>query len=243
MRRFGLIGERLEYSFSKKYFTRKFEVEGITDAQYDLFELETIHKLPELLSRYSNFSGLNVTVPYKEQVIPFLDSLQAEAAEVKAVNTIIFKNGKLIGANSDVAGFQRSLAAVLKPHHERAIILGTGGASKAVSYALKTIGIDHLFVSRNPKEEDLSYKKVNEYVIKHHPLIINTTPLGTFPNVKEAPEIPYQFLTDKHLLYDLVYNPEVSQFLANGKSKGAATLNGHRMLVLQAEKSWELWNR
>ncbi len=242
MRTFGLIGKRLDYSFSKNYFTEKFKSEKILDAEYRNFEISAVSDFKSILESEPNLSGLNVTIPYKQEIIPYVDELDQASKEIGAINTIIFKRSKLIGSNTDVYGFQRSLAAILKPRHERALILGTGGASKAVAYVLKQLGVEYKLVSRNPAENQFSYSELNEYVLKHFKLIINTSPLGTYPNVEECPKIPFQFVTDQHLFYDLVYNPEKTSFLKQAESKGAAILNGYRMLQLQAEKSWELWN-
>lgn len=242
MKQFGLIGFPLSHSFSKKYFTKKFEKENIKDCSYELFEIETIDGLKNVLTNSDNLVGLNVTIPYKQAIIPFLDDISKEAKAIGAVNTVKIVDGKLIGYNSDVFGFSQSLKPFFKSYHERALILGTGGASKAVHFALNSLGVDCLFASRNPKENnEIGYDKINDYVMKHHLLIINTTPLGTHPNVATKPELPYQFITDKHLLYDLVYNPEQTEFLKLGKEQGATTINGLQMLILQAEKSWDIW--
>jgi len=241
MRTYGLLGKTLKHSFSPSYFTEKFKAEGI-NAQYLALELHEISELKPLLEQYQ-FSGLNVTIPYKEAVIPYLNELSTEAKEIGAVNTIVFKDGRLIGHNSDVHGFKRSLAAVLKSHHERALILGTGGASKAVVYVLKELGVDYKLVSRQKSDNQFTYSDINEYVLRHFKLIVNTTPLGTFPDINQAPDLPYEYLNKEHLLYDLVYNPAETLFLKKGQQKNVAVLNGHRMLLLQAEKSWELWNK
>ncbi|MFK7757913.1 MAG: shikimate dehydrogenase [Flavobacteriales bacterium] len=240
---YGLIGKRLDYSFSETYFAEKFSKLGLENHSYKNFELNQISELEALISSQKELCGLNVTVPYKEAVMPYLDALDEVAAAIGAVNTIVFKEGKLVGSNSDTYGFQRSLAAMLKPHHERALILGTGGASKAIAYTLKKMGIDYRHVSRTPEEGELAYSDLNDLVVRHFPLIINTTPLGTFPDVEDCPDIPYAHLSERNLLYDLTYNPEVTAFLKEGEAQGAATLNGYRMLVLQAERSWELWNK
>ena len=186
--------------------------------------------------------GLNVTIPYKKSIIPYLDSLSSEAEEIGAVNTIVFSKGKLTGHNTDHIGFQNSIKPFLENSMERALILGTGGASKGVIYALTKIGIDCLSVSRNPKEDQLSYNDLNEYVFKHHLLIVNTSPVGMYPNSNQSPEIPYQHLTKEHLLVDLIYNPSETLFLKNGKKQGARILNGEAMLNHQAEAAWAIWN-
>ncbi|TXB66608.1 shikimate dehydrogenase [Vicingus serpentipes] len=243
MNLYGLIGHPLSHSFSKKYFTEKFEKENITDCSYELFDIDNIEKLVPILNQNSSLKGLNVTIPYKESVIPYLTELSPEAKEIGAVNTIKIEGDKLIGHNTDYFGFKQSLKPFVEINHERALILGTGGASKAVVYALNSININCLFVSRNPKNDnEISYEDVNEYVIKHHQIIVNTTPIGTFPNIEEKPNINYNLITANHLLYDLVYNPKQTVFVKEGKQRGAITLNGYQMLQLQAEKAWQIWN-
>jgi len=241
MKHFGLIGKSLSHSFSKTFFENKFRKESITNTTYNNFPLENIEDFSSLLNRTDLF-GLNVTIPYKTAIIPFLDELSTEAKAIGAVNTLQFKENKIIGHNTDHIGFHNSIKPFLDNTMERALILGTGGASKAVIYALEQIGVVCLCVSRNPKEDQLSYKDVSELVIKHHLLIVNTSPLGTSPNIHEYPNIPYQFITDKHLLVDLVYNPEETPFLKKGKEKRAAILNGKSMLIHQAEAAWRIWN-
>ncbi|MBK6276450.1 MAG: shikimate dehydrogenase [Saprospirales bacterium] len=242
MKQFGLIGYPLSHSFSKGYFAEKFAKENIVDCKYDVFPLEKIEDFVELCNDKKNLIGLNVTIPYKEKIIPFLDELDETAANIGAVNTIKFSNGKEIGYNSDAYGFEMSLKPLLKQHHTKALILGTGGASKAVEYVLRKLGISFQYVSRNKNEKAISYEELNEAIIQHSKLIINTTPIGMYPNIDTAPDIPYNFITDKHLLYDLIYNPEETLFLKKGKEKGAQTKNGLEMLYLQAERSWEIWN-
>ncbi|MCC6582464.1 MAG: shikimate dehydrogenase [Chitinophagales bacterium] len=242
MRQFGLIGYPLSHSFSKGYFTEKFQKENIYDCQYDVFPLESIEDFVDLCEQHKNLAGLNVTIPYKEKIIPFLDELNNEAAAIGAVNTIKFINGKKIGYNSDCYGFEMSLRPLLKSYHTDALIMGTGGASKAVEYVLKKLGIEFQYVSRNKTEKSISYHELNEGIVSRSLVIINCTPIGMYPNVQNSPDIPYNFITDKHLLYDLIYNPEETQFLNEGKQCGAQTKNGLEMLYLQAEKSWEIWN-
>ncbi|TND05885.1 MAG: shikimate dehydrogenase [Bacteroidetes bacterium] len=247
MKRFGLIGFPLGHSFSKAYFTEKFNREGITDAVYDLFPLEKIGDLPGLLSAHPELLGLNVTIPYKEAVIPFLDELDEIAREAGAVNTVRIRDGKLQGFNTDVYGFAQSIKPFLASHHERALILGTGGASKAVYHVLDKIGIDCAFVSRDKTKLDknqlaFAYEELNEYVLDAFRLIVNTTPLGTFPETDACPAIPFQFLSKDHLVYDLIYNPAETEFLRRAKAQSAQTMNGLDMLRLQAEKAWEIWN-
>ena len=242
MRQFGLIGYPLSHSFSKGYFAEKFQKEGIADCQYDVFPVADIEDFVELCEQHKNLAGLNVTIPYKEKIIPFLDELNEEAAAIGAVNTIKFINGKKIGYNSDCYGFEMSLKPLLKPYHTNALILGTGGASKAVEYVLKKLGISFQYVSRNKSANTINYDELDEHIIHHSKLIINSTPLGMYPDIENSPDIPYDFITDKHLLYDLIYNPEETQFLKKGKQHGAQTKNGLEMLYLQAEKSWKIWN-
>lgn len=242
MKTYGLIGKSLSHSFSKKYFTEKFDGLGLTDSEYINIEIETIEEFIEKLKELKP-RGLNVTIPYKEEIIPYLDELDEVAEEIGAVNTIVFKNGKLKGYNTDAFGFHQSIKPFFKSQHERALILGTGGASKAIEYVLKQYGVDVLFASRSETTANiLNWNDVNEIVIKQHLLIINCTPLGMYPDVDIKPEIPYSALTDKHLLVDLVYNPEETLFLRLGKENEAKGINGLTMLKQQAEKSWRLWN-
>ncbi|PKP15011.1 MAG: shikimate dehydrogenase, partial [Bacteroidetes bacterium HGW-Bacteroidetes-23] len=212
-RRFGLIGKNISYSFSKKYFTDKFEKEEFTDCSYENFDLQTIAQFPKLIRENANLIGLNVTIPYKEKIIPFLDKLNKKATKIGAVNCIkIAKNGKLKGYNTDYFGFKKSLEPLLQPHHQKALILGTGGASKAVAFALEELGILYTFVSRSKKEDALDYKYINATTFDNYQLIINCTPLGTHPNVEEFPPIPYDFFTEEHIAFDLIYNPEETEF-------------------------------
>jgi shikimate dehydrogenase len=241
MKRFGLIGEKLSYSFSKDYFQKKFTNLQI-QATYENFEIAEIEEVRNLLST-GNLSGLNVTIPYKESVIPFLDEIDPTYREVGSVNTIKFKDGKTIGYNTDVIGFENSIKPFLEHGMDRALILGTGGASKAVAYVLKKIGLDLLFVSRNPSSQnEISYEACNSNAVEWHRLIVNTTPVGTSPNISQAPPIAYEGITDSHLLYDLIYNPQKTQFLKEGEKRGASIQNGLSMLKIQAEKSWDIWN-
>jgi shikimate dehydrogenase len=247
MKNYGLIGYPLSHSFSKKHFAEKFAALEIIDCFYDLFPLENINNFPQLLTKVDNLVGLNVTIPYKEQVLPFLDEIDADAKAIGAVNTIKINNGKLKGFNTDVYGFKQSLLPIINKKYTKAtklkaLILGTGGASKAVFHALKQLGIDTKFVSRNPKNGQFAYHDLTKEIIASHQIIVNTTPLGTSPNIHAFPNIPYQFLTSSHLLYDLVYNPEVSAFLQKGLEQETTIKNGLEMLHLQAEKAWEIWN-
>lgn len=241
MRTFGLIGKNIDYSFSRKYFSEKFEVENI-DAEYLNFDIATIDEFPETI-RQNSINGLNVTIPYKEKIIPFLDRLDAHAEKIKAVNTIKFEeDGSLTGYNTDYWGFSNALKPHLQRHHNRALILGTGGASKAIAYSLELLGIEFRFVSRKSKEDQYTYSELNKQIIEEHTLIINCTPLGTSPNIEAYPEIPIEFISEKHLIFDLIYNPSETRLMKLCSEKGAQTFNGLEMLKLQANKAWEIWN-
>jgi len=241
MKSFGLIGKTLSHSFSKKYFEDKFSIDDISNCDYNLYELETIKDFPKLIQA-QNFSGLNVTMPYKEYVIPFLDELTPEAKSIGAVNCIEFANNKLIGHNTDAYGFRKALSPLLKNANNNALILGSGGASKAVKFVLDNLNINSRFVSRKPSTQSLGYKNLSSATIASHKLIINTTPLGTYPNTNSLPSIPYEGITKEHILFDLVYNPVETAFLTKGKMMGCIIKNGSEMLELQAEKSWAIWN-
>ena len=243
MPNFGLIGKNISYSFSKTHFAAKFENDEL-DYTYENFDIDTISEFPSVLKNNPNLLGLNVTIPYKESIIPYLDELDATAKEIGAVNTIkIDASGKLKGYNSDYYGFEKSLEVLLKPNYHRALILGTGGASKGIAFALKNLKIPYDFVSRNHSENaKFIYSELTEDIIKSYPIIVNCTPIGTHPNVNECPDIPYDAIGKDHLMYDLIYNPIQTKFLICGEIKGAAICNGFRMLELQAEKSWEIWS-
>lgn len=238
---YGLIGYPLLHSFSPGYFKEKFAKAEI-DAVYRLFPLANIKKLPQLLAKYPSLSGLNVTIPYKEQVIPFLDDIDNAAKAIGAVNCIKISNGKLKGYNTDVIGFEHSLVPLLQPQHTKALVLGTGGAAKAVAYVLGKLNINYQLVSSSDKTGTIAYRDISTDTIEEHKLIINTTPLGMHPNTDACPDIPYSALGETHLLYDLIYNPEETTFLKKGNAQGATTKNGYEMLVLQAEASWDIWN-
>ncbi len=239
---FGLIGKSLEHSFSPAFFNKYF-MDNHINAEYRLFEIPEISSVLEVFE--INPIGLNVTIPYKEQIIPYLDDLDSIAGEIGAVNVIQFDNGKKIGFNTDVYGFQQSIKPFLTYKHERALIFGTGGASKAVAYVFKSIGIDVFFVSNNPKDRQnhFSYLELNEFMISSCKVIVNCTPVGTFPNTNESINIPFTSLTTDHLVIDLVYNPPMSVFLQKSQNAGATILNGSSMLKEQALKSWEIWNK
>ncbi len=246
IKEFGLIGKTLSHSFSKNYFDNKFQLLHLNACIYSNFELENIESITDLIQSHPNLKGLNVTIPYKEKVIPFLDELSLDAKEIGAVNCIQIKNKKLIGHNTDVYGFSQSLKPFLDVNHERALILGTGGAAKAVAHVLQKIGVPVFFVtSANTKktENTFFYDEINERVMNAFKLIVNTTPLGTFPNINECPPLPYEFFTPQHLAYDLIYNPGETKFLRQASQQGAIVVNGLSMLQLQAEKSWEIWNQ
>ncbi|NEN23124.1 shikimate dehydrogenase [Cryomorpha ignava] len=237
---YGLIGKTLKHSFSEAYFREKFEKEQI-DARFQNFELETIDVFPKILSENPNLLGLSVTIPYKTVIIPFLDEVDPSAKEIGSVNSIRVSNGKTIGFNTDAGGFSNSIKPFLAHGMERALILGTGGASKAVAYALRQTGLDVVLASRTPEEGQLGYSEINQNAINAFKLIVNTTPLGMYPDVSSFPDIPYEYLTSEHLLYDLTYNPAETEFLRRGKEKGAIVVNGLSMLKIQAEMSWEIW--
>lgn len=242
MKWYGLIGYPLGHSFSKKYFTQKFERERL-DCRFENFPIENIDLLPEVLQNNPSLRGLCVTIPYKQKVIPYLHEVYPEVQEIGACNSIRISNGRLTGFNTDVIGFKGSLAVQLRPYHTKALILGTGGASRAVEYVLRQLGISFLLVSRNAKAGCISYDMLSEEMIKNHLLIINASPVGTFPNVDQYPAIPYEGIGNRHFLFDLVYNPEETLFLKKGVARGAAVQNGYDMLVGQAEASWKLWNK
>ncbi|HER40950.1 MAG TPA: shikimate dehydrogenase [Salinimicrobium catena] len=242
MHKFGLLGKNISYSFSRGYFTDKFSREGIF-ATYENFDLQNISEFPEVLKKNPKLKGLNVTIPFKEQIIPFLDSLDTVASEIGAVNTIkIEKTGKLTGFNTDHFGFAEAIRPHLKEHHKKALILGTGGASKAVQYALLHLGIAVQFVSRTAGAGTLSYNELDEQVLSEFKIIINCTPLGTFPKTAEFPPVPVEWISSKHLVFDLIYNPPVTKLMELAQAKGATVVNGQKMLELQAEKAWEIWN-
>ena len=242
--KFGLLGKNISYSFSSGYFTKKFEKLNLKKHKYVNFDIPEIKDFPSIIEETPNLKGMNVTIPYKEEVIQYLDKLDETAKEIGAVNTIKFtKRGDLKGYNTDIFGFENSIKPFLKKHHKKALILGTGGASKAVAYAFKRNDIKFKFVSRNPSEKNqISYKDLSEEILEEYTVIVNCSPIGTFPNVNDAPKIPYQFISDKHLLFDLIYNPEETAFLKKGKEKGAAIKNGYQMLELQAEEAWRIWD-
>jgi shikimate dehydrogenase len=246
-RLYGLIGKPLSHSFSKKYFEEKFQREGIEDALYQNFPLDSIDMLTSLLEQHPSLAGLNVTIPYKKPVIELLDSMDEISGTIGAVNTIkIIRSGTrpfLAGYNTDVHGFRNSLVPCLRREEKKALVLGTGGASEAVVFVLYDLGIEPVLVSRNPSsEKQLSYHDLNPEIVRECRIIINATPVGMYPDINRSPDIPYDGLTGDHLLYDLVYNPEITVFLQKGRDAGATIVNGNKMLELQAERSWQVWN-
>lgn len=242
MRRFGLIGFPLSHSFSQKYFTEKFQRENITACIYENYPLADISKLRNILQDHPDLAGLNVTIPYKEKVIPFLSSQNEVVSAIGACNCIKISNGELHGFNTDVAGFEISLEKLLQPFHKKALVLGTGGAAKAAHYVLKKRGIEFLEVSRNPKGAGQIAYEATANVLHDHLLVVNTTPLGMYPAVDDYPPIAFELLTPRHYLFDLTYNPPLTAFLKKGQEKGASVLNGGEMLLIQAEESWKIWN-
>ena len=247
MKKYGLLGYPLGHSFSKNYFNQKFEAEKI-DAEYLNFEIPDIKEIKSVIKENPELNGLNVTIPYKQQVIPYLDDLDNDARLIGAVNVIKFSKGlfgkvKLKGYNSDIIGFKQSIEPLLKDHHRKALLLGTGGASKAVFHGLKQLGIAATFVSRQSKEYCITYEEITEKIMEQYHVIVNTTPLGMYPNVNACPNIPYELLTSDHLLYDLLYNPDETLFMQKGKERGAVVKNGLEMLLLQAFAAWEIWQK
>lgn len=243
---YGIVGNPLVQSFSPKFFNEKFKTEGI-NAQYLKFEIPDISLFPDIIRSTQKLKGLNITIPYKEKIIPFLDELDPQAKEIGAINVVKVSNIdgeiKLIGYNSDLIGFQNSISPLLdKNVHQRALILGTGGASKAVAKGLENLGVKYSFVSRQPQAKQFSYQDLDENILNRYTIIVNASPIGTFPKIDEAPDIPYQYINENHVLYDLVYNPSETKFLKLGKEQGAVIKNGAEMLKLQALAAWEIWN-
>lgn len=247
MDKYGLIGYPLEHSFSRNYFNEKFENEAI-NAQYINFEIPTINDFPQILAENPELKGLNVTIPYKEKVIPYLDELDKDALAIGAVNVIKIipqkgNQSKLVGYNSDVIGFTQSIEPLLEPHHKKALVLGTGGASKAVVYGLKQLGVESMLVSRHQRPNAYTYGELTPEIMKEYTIIVNCTPVGMYPHADQCPDIPYELLTSNHLLYDLLYNPDKTLFMRKGNAMGAVTKNGLEMLLLQAFAAWDIWNK
>ncbi|RGN48142.1 MULTISPECIES: shikimate dehydrogenase [unclassified Bacteroides] len=246
MQKYGLIGYPLKHSFSISYFNEKFQSEGI-DAEYVNFEIPSINDLPGIIKGNPNLQGFNVTIPYKEKVISYLDEIDKTAIPIGAINVVkvIRQKGKvkLIGYNSDIIGFTRSIEPLLESHHKKALILGTGGAAKAVYHGLKSLGVESVYVTRQTRPDMLTYEELTPEIIAEHTIIVNCTPIGMYPQVDFCPNIPYEYLTPNHLLYDLLYNPDTTLFMKKGAAKGAVVKNGLEMLLLQAFAAWEIWNK
>jgi shikimate dehydrogenase len=247
MKKYGLIGNPLGHSFSKTFFNQKFQAEKI-DAEYVNFEIEKVRDLKRIIKENPTLSGLNVTLPHKETVMPLLDSITENAKDIGAVNVIKFTKGlfgklKLEGHNSDIIGFKQSIEPLLDDRRRKALILGTGGSSKAIYHGLKQLRVQAVYVSRTKKKDCLTYDEITKEVIEKYTVIVNTTPVGMYPKTDACPDIPYQYLTTDHLLYDLLYNPDETLFMKKGKAQGATVKNGLEMLLLQAFVSWEIWNR
>ncbi|MEO8820922.1 MAG: shikimate dehydrogenase [Ginsengibacter sp.] len=244
MKTYGLIGRSLGHSFSEKYFSEKFQKENIQDCQYRNFEIGDLQKEIPVLKNNPELKGLNITIPYKTDIISFIDETSDECRQINACNCVKIKDGKWFGFNTDVTGFEKSFAPHLKPYHKKALVLGTGGASNAVAFVLQKLDIDFLKVSRrgNQLASVISYDDISPETMKEFQIVINTTPLGTFPNVNECPQLPYEFVTDYHYFFDLVYNPPKTLFLSLSEKQGAIIKNGSQMLAIQAEESWKIWN-
>jgi len=241
MAKYGLIGKNIGYSFSMAFFSTKFEQEKRKDT-YHNFDIESVTQLTQILESEKEIKGLNVTIPYKEDVIPMMDRLDKEAKKIGAVNTIkILKDGRLAGYNTDHYGFAQALAGFLPLTEKTALILGSGGSSKAIRYVLEAMDFDYKIVSRTPSDDSLLYEDLTQEIMERHCLIVNCTPVGTFPNVQDCPDIPYQYITRKHMLFDLIYNPRETEFLKRGFAKGAKVSNGLKMLEYQAKKAWSIW--
>ncbi len=243
MQQYGIIGYPLKFSFSQTYYTKKFLEEGIADALYSIYPIERAEEIRTILQQNPALKGLNVTIPHKKNILPFLTDSTNLPVGLNACNCIKIEGNNLIGYNTDVVGFEKSLLPLLKPHHTKALIFGNGGAANAVKYVLQKLTIPFLVVGRTMADGiDLLYENLNQQIINEHLVLINTTPVGTFPAVDESPNLPYQHLIQKHLLYDLIYNPEKTLFLQKGEEQGAAIKNGYEMLLLQAEENWRIWN-
>ena len=242
MNLYGLIGYPLEHSFSKEYFNNKFEREGLGDCYFELYPLEDIALFPALLQTNAALKGLAVTIPYKESIMPFLQIISNEATAIGAVNCIEFLPEGLKGHNTDVIGFERSFVPQLQPHHNKALILGSGGASKAVQYVLKKLSIPYLIVSRKTGNDSISYTEINKVLLQDHTVIINCSPVGMSPRENAAPAIPYEYIGSGHYLFDMIYKPAATKFLQEGEQRSAIVKNGYEMLLLQAEENWKIWN-
>ncbi len=239
---FGLIGKSLIHSFSPGYFNKKFKEQELDDHAYLAFEIPSISKLPDILKLHPGLKGLNVTIPYKQSVLHYLHVKHQMVDKTGACNCIKIADGKLHGFNTDVNGFYGAIKPLLLPHHKQALILGSGGSSKAVAEAFNQLQIEHKTVSREVKPGYVNYEDLDEEMMASHTIIVNTTPLGMFPEIKDCPPVPYQYVSPRHLMFDLIYNPAQTIFLKKGEEQGAVTENGYNMLVLQAEESWKIWN-
>lgn len=244
MKIYGLIGNPLGHSFSKKYFTEKFSKENLQDCEYQNFEIKDLRGEIPFIKANAEIAGLNVTIPYKSGIISFLDNITAVCEEINACNCIKVVNGKWTGFNTDVIGFEKSFIPHLQPHHKKALVLGTGGSSKAVAYVLDKLNIQFLFVSRNAESRDnaITYDAISAKLMEDFTIVINTTPVGMHPNVDRYPQLPYKFVSNKHYFFDLIYNPDETLFLSKAAQKGATIENGKDMLAIQAEESWKIWN-
>lgn len=242
MRQYGLIGFPLIHSFSQKYFSEKFLREHITDAEFLNFSISQIQDVENIFAAHKNLRGLSVTIPYKKSIVPFLDETNDAVKKIGACNCIKITKEKKTGFNTDVIGFEKSFIKNLQPHHKKTLVLGTGGAALAVEFVLKKLEIEYLPVSRQSSINTINYNDINADALNDYNIIINCTPLGTFPNIHDAPPLPYEYLTPSHYLFDLVYNPPLTKFLQYGKNAGATIENGYEMLVLQAEENWKIWN-
>ena len=240
--KYGLVGRNISYSFSKEYFSKKFLDSQLEKHSYENFDLQKVEEFKTLISKNRDIQGLNITIPYKESIIPFLDGIHPKAEQIGAVNTIKFTKQGLIGYNTDVYGFKKSIEPLLEKNHAKALILGTGGVSKAVAFVLDELEIPFTFVSRTVGKNKINYSEINKNTLEMYSIIVNCTPLGTFPDIENKPNIPYEFLEPRHLLFDLIYNPEKTAFLKEGETRGTTIFNGLKMLQLQAEKAWEIWN-
>ncbi|MGE5519302.1 MAG: shikimate dehydrogenase family protein [Candidatus Dadabacteria bacterium] len=243
MKKYGLIGRTLSHSFSKNFFDKKFASERIKNCSYENFELKQIEEFPKLLKTNVELKGVNVTIPYKEEIIQYLTYKNEIVEEIGACNCIKITGDNLTGYNTDAIAFRKSLEKQLKPNHKRALIFGSGGASKAIQYSLKSLNIEYFVVSRRKQEGGLGYEDLGDQVLATHHLLINTTPLGMYPNVNQDPPVPYIYLTKQHFVFDLIYNPEKTKFMREAEKRGAQVSNGYEMLVLQAEESWRIWNQ
>lgn len=243
MKSFGLLGYPLSHSFSKPFYEKKFEEEGLADISYQNFSIEHIEDAVELLKGMDTLAGFNITIPHKEHILPYLEEMEPICKEIRSCNCVKVVGDRWIGYNTDVVGFRESIRPLLKQHHSRALVLGTGGASKAVVYGLQQLQIKPQLVSRSKKDHTITYSEVTPQVIADHTMIINTTPVGMFPHQDECPHIPYDTVSDKHLFFDLIYNPEETLFLQKAREKGAVVKNGYEMLLLQGEEIWKIWKK